>query len=241
MPEHKVGTREEYDAAREELLAGEKELTHRRDELTRQRQELPWVEIDKEYAFETDDGTRSLAELFDGRSQLQMYHFMYGPSFTKGGCPVCSSVATGFDGARHHLNARDVTFTCVSRAPLADLQAYKERMEWSFPWATASTEFNTDFGAFNTEEQLKPFLDGPMPPSVVEFAEMCGTDPAGFVAENPVLSTFALEGDNVYQTYSTSSRGLEFMMTYYLFLDRTPIGRNEPPDEPLWLRRWNEY
>jgi predicted dithiol-disulfide oxidoreductase (DUF899 family) len=241
MPNHKVGTREEYQAARDELLAREKELTHQRDELTRQRLELPWVKIEKEYTFDTDEGTKTLAELFDGRSQMIIYHFMFGPQYDAG-CTVCSSVAAGFDGARPHLNAKDVTFGCISRAPLEKLQAYKKRMGWSFPWASSGeTEFNFDFGASNTDEELAPFLAGDIPPTVEEMAARSGTDVAGYVAEAPVLTSFALDNGDVYQTYSTTARGLEFQMTFYLFLDRAPKGRNEAGGDPTWLRRWDEY
>src|SRR5438034_8711359 len=159
MTEHKVGTREQWLAARKELLEREKEVTRRNDELARQRRELPWVPVDKEYRFETGEGTKTLAELFDGRSQLLVYHFMFGPEYTAG-CPVCSSGADTYDGAVAHLNARDVTFLCCSRAPLERLQAYKGRMGWSFPWvSSAGTDFNLDFGATHTEDELKPFLE----------------------------------------------------------------------------------
>jgi predicted dithiol-disulfide oxidoreductase (DUF899 family) len=241
MPKHKVGTRAEYQAARDELLTREKELTHQRDALTRQRLELPWVKIEKEYTFDTDDGTKTLAELFDGRSQMIIYHFMFGPSYDAG-CTVCSSVAAGFDGASPHLNAKDVTFGCISRAPLEKLQAYKQRMGWSFPWASsAGTDFNFDFGASHTEEELAPFLEGDIPPTVEEMASRSGTDAAGYVAEAPVLTSFALDDGDIYQTYSTTARGLEFQMTFYLFLDRAPYGRNESGGDPTWLRRWDEY
>jgi predicted dithiol-disulfide oxidoreductase (DUF899 family) len=241
MTTHKVGTREEFLAARNELLEREKELTRQNDELSRQRRELPWVPVEKEYPFDTEDGTKTLAELFDGRSQLLVYHFMFGPSYTAG-CPVCSSVAGGFDGAIPHLRARDVTFTCISRAPLERLLGYRQRMGWSFPWASSEgTEFNFDLGASHTEEELKPFLDGDVGPVVTRLAADCGTDPAGYVAEGPVLSSFALENGNVFQTYSTSARGLEFMMLYYGFLDRAPTGRDEGAPPELWIRRHDEY
>ena len=239
--EHKVGTREEWLAAREELLAQEKELTRRNDELSRQRRELPWVQVEKEYSFETDDGTKTLAELFDGRSQLLVYNFMFGPAYTAG-CPVCSSGADTYDGAVPHLNARDVTFLCISRAPLERLRAYKQRMGWSLPWvSSAESDFNFDFGASHTEEELKPFLKGGDLGPVPELAVACGTDPAGYLAEAPVLSSFVLSDDVVYHTYSTTARGLEFMMGFYGLLDRAPKGRDEgdPPD--FWIRRHDEY
>jgi predicted dithiol-disulfide oxidoreductase (DUF899 family) len=242
VPEHKVVTREQWLSARNELLAKEKELTRRNDELTRLRQELPWVEIDKQYEFETDEGRKSLAELFDGRSQLLVYHFMFGPEYTTGGCPVCSSIADTLDGAFEHLKARDVTFTCISRAPLEKLQPYKRRMGWSFPWASsAGSDFNYDFNASHTQEQLEPFLKGDIPPTVTLMASACGTDPAGYVAEGPGLSAFALSDGVVYHTYSTSARGLETTMSFYPMLDRTPKGRNEKSEQELWIRRHDEY
>src|SRR5688500_16550532 len=206
MTEHEVATREEWNRAREELLKEEKNLTRRNDELARRRRELPWVRVDKEYTFETDQGTRKLAELFDGRSQLIVYHFMFGPAYTAG-CPVCSSAADTFDGAVSHLRARDATFLCISRAPLEKLQAYKRRMGWSFPWVSSQgSDFNFDFQASHTEEELAPFLEGGDLGPVPELAAACGTDPAGYLAEGPILSAFALEDGTVYQTYSTGAR-----------------------------------
>jgi predicted dithiol-disulfide oxidoreductase (DUF899 family) len=241
MTEHKVGTREEWLRAREELLKGEKELTHRSDELARQRRELPWVPVDKEYRFETEDGTKTLAELFDGRSQLLVYHFMFGPEYTAG-CPVCSSGADTFNGAVPHLNARDVTFLCISRAPLETLQDYRRRMGWTFPWVSSEgSDFNFDFDASHTEEQLAPFLKGDIPPAVAQMAAACGTDPAGFVAEGPALSAFALSDGVVYQTYATSARGLEIMMGFYPLLDRVAKGRDEEGATEFWIRRHDEY
>jgi predicted dithiol-disulfide oxidoreductase (DUF899 family) len=241
MTEHKVGTREEWETARNALLEREKELTRRSDELARERRELPWVPIEKDYEFETDAGTKTLAELFDGRSQLLVYHCMFGPAYTAG-CPVCSSGADSFDGAVAHLNARDVTFLCVSRAPLEKLEAYKRRMGWTFPWvSSAGTDFNFDFGAAATEEQLAPFLEGDIPPAVVQMAAACGTDPAGYVTEAPVLSTFALSDGVVYQTYSTTARGLEILLGFYPLLDRVPKGRDEAGPGPFKLRRHDEY
>jgi predicted dithiol-disulfide oxidoreductase (DUF899 family) len=241
MAEHKIGTREEHQAAREELLKREKELTRTSDELARQRRELPWVPIEKDYTFDTDEGPKTLAELFDGRSQLMAYHFMFGPEYTAG-CPVCSSGADAYNGAVPHLNARDVTFLCVSRAPLERLRAYKQRMGWSFPWvSSAGTDFNFDFGASHTAEELKPFLEsgelGPVP----GLAAACGTDPAGYLSEGPVLSVFALAGGVVHQTYSTGARGLEFLLGHYGMLDRAPKGRDEGDPPELWLRRHDEY
>jgi predicted dithiol-disulfide oxidoreductase (DUF899 family) len=240
VTEHKVSTREEWQDARNALLEREKELTRRSDELARERRELPWVRVENEYTFETDEGTKTLAELFDGRSQLIVYHFMFGPAYTAG-CPVCSSGADTYDGAVAHLNARDVTFLCVSRAPLEELHAYRRRMGWSFPWvSSAGSDFNFDFGAAATEEQLAPFLEGDIPPAVVQMAAACGTDPAGYVTEVPVLSTFALADGVIYQTYSTTARGLEILLGFYPLLDRVPKGRDEA-DSPFWLRRHDEY
>jgi predicted dithiol-disulfide oxidoreductase (DUF899 family) len=241
MADHKIGTRDEHQADREELLKREKELTRANDELARQRRELPWVPIEKDYSFDTDAGPKTLAELFDGRSQLMAYHFMFGPAYTAG-CPVCSSGADTYNGAVPHLNARDVTFLCVSRAPLERLQAYKKRMGWSFPWvSSAGTDFNSDFGASHTEEEQKPFLEsgelGPVP----ELAAECGTDPAGYLAEGPVLSVFALADGVVHHTYSTGARGLEVLMGFYGMLDRAPKGRNEGEPPEMWIRRHDEY
>jgi predicted dithiol-disulfide oxidoreductase (DUF899 family) len=241
MTEHTVGTREEYLRARNELLEREKELTRRSDELARQRRELPWVPVDKEYRFETEEGTKTLAELFDGRSQLLVYHFMFGPEYTAG-CPVCSSGADTYNGAFAHLNARDVTFLCISRAPLEKLQAYKRRMGWTFPWASShGSDFNFDFGASLTEEQLAPFLAGDIPPAVIQMAAASGTDPAGYVAEGPALTAFALSDGVVYQTYSTTQRGLEIMMGFYPLLDRVAKGRDEAGATEFWIRRHDEY
>jgi len=241
MTEHKVATREEWLAAREKLLEREKELTHRSDELARERRELPWVPVDKEYRFATDEGTKTLAELFDGRSQLLVYHFMFGPEYTAG-CPVCSSGADTFNGAVDHLKARDVTFLCISRAPLERLQAYKQRMGWTFPWVSSQgSDFNFDFGASHTEEQLEPFLKGDIPPTVVQMAAACGTDPAGYVAEGPALTAFALSDGVVYQTYATTQRGLEIMLGFYPLLDRVAKGRDEEGATEFWLRRHDEY
>jgi predicted dithiol-disulfide oxidoreductase (DUF899 family) len=241
MPEHKVGTQEEFDAAREELLAEEKELTRRSDQLARKRRELPWVPVEKDYSFETGAGTKSLAELFDGRSQLLIYHFMFGPSY-EAGCPVCSSIADTIDPNAVHLAARDVTMVLVSRAPVENLQAYKQRMGWSLEWASAGgTDFNRDLGFTHTEEELRPFLEGELPAAVKQNAESSGTDVAGYVREGPGLSAYALSDGTVYRTYVTTARGLEPVMAYYGLLDRTPKGRDEGGDQPFWLRRHDEY
>jgi predicted dithiol-disulfide oxidoreductase (DUF899 family) len=254
VTEHAVGTREEWLAARVELLRREKELTRMSDELARQRQELPWVPVEKEYTFETDEGPKSLADLFDGRSQLLVYHFMFGPEYAAGGCPTCSSIADSFDGVTPHLSNHDVTFMAVSRAPFEELQAYKRRMGWQFPWVSShQSEFNFDFGVSFTREQLgegieynfraipgdalAPILEADSGP-VAEQAVATGTDPAGYMTEGPGLSAFALEDGAVYHTYSTYARGAEFLMHYYPLLDRAPKGRNEPD---FWIRRRDEY
>ena len=201
-------SREEWQKERDELLALEKEHTRQADELARRRRELPWVRIDEEYGFETESGTRSLAQLFDGRSQLFVYHFMFGPKYDAG-CPVCSSGADTYDGAFAHLNARDVTFTCISRAPLDRLLAYRERMGWSFPWASSEgSDFNFDFQVSQTDEQAAALVEGGVPPAVALNAAACGTDPAGYLTEAPAMTVFALDDGEVFQTYSTGARGL---------------------------------
>ena len=241
MPEHQVGTQQEFDAARAELLAEEKELTRRSDELARKRRELPWVALEQDYGFETEAGTRSLAELFDGRSQLLVYHFMFGPSY-EAGCPVCSSITDTIDANAPHLAARDVTMLLVSRAPIDKLLAYRKRMGWSVGWASAGgSDFNRELGFTHTEEELRPFLEGEIPVTVTQNAESCGTDAAGYVAERPGLSAYALSDGTVYRTYVTTARGLEPAMAYYGLLDRAPMGRGEGGDEPLWVRRHDEY
>jgi predicted dithiol-disulfide oxidoreductase (DUF899 family) len=252
MTQHKVGSREEWGAARKELLEREKDLTRRSDEVARQRQELPWVRVDTEYTFETDEGTKTLAELFDGRSQLVVYHFMFGPEYSKGGCPTCSSMADAFDGLLPHLNNHDVTFLAISRAPLEQLQAYKRRMGWRFPWVSSSpSDFNFDFGVSFTPEQQQgtieynyrsfdpaPMLKADSGP-LVQQAAATGTDVAGYTSEAPGTSAFALEDGTVYHTYSAYARGVEFLMYYYPLLDRAPKGRNEGGE--LWMRRHDEY
>ena len=244
------GTREEWLAARRELLVAEKEYTRRGDELARQRQELPWVRIDKEYTFDTDDGSASLADLFGGRSQLLVYHFMLGPEY-KAGCPSCSAIADGFDGSVIHLANHDVTLMAISRAPLANIQAFKRRMGWTFPWASShESDFNYDFGVSFSEEQQRQGVaeynfaqrvltaqlasEGP----VVEVARSVGTDLATFLREAPGMSTFALEDGVVYHTYSAYARGLDGLWGMYQWLDRAPKGRNETG---VWWRRHDEY
>jgi predicted dithiol-disulfide oxidoreductase (DUF899 family) len=252
MTEHTTGTREEWLAARLELLEAEKELTRRSDELARQRQQLPWVRIEKDYRFETDEGGASLADLFGGRSQLLVYHFMFGPEYTAG-CPACSAIADGFDGFAVHLENHDVAMTAVSRAPLVKLREYKRRMGWSFPWASSlGSDFNFDFGASFTEEQqregvveynfrsmdMKPVLEAGDKGPLAEFAAMTGTDAATYAREAPGMSAFAFEDGVVYHTYSAYARGMDVLWGMYQWLDRAPKGRNETGP---WLRRHDEY
>lgn len=251
MTTHLTGTRDEWLAARRKLLAQEKEFTRHGDELARQRQALPWVRVDKTYRFDTDEGSASLADLFRGRSQLLVYHFMFGPDYTAG-CPSCSAVADGFDGFAIHLANHDVMLTAVSRAPLAKLQAYKRRMEWTFPWASSSGgDFNFDFNVSFTEEQQRNgdidynyergshAMDAtPAPQPVVEFAAMSGTDPATYARDRPGVSAFVIEDGVVYHTYSTYARGVDGLWGMYQWLDRAPKGRNE---SGIWWRRHDEY
>ena len=242
---HRIGTREAWLAAREKLLAREKEHTRLGDEIARQRRELPWVRLDKEYRFDTDDGIRTLAELFDGRSQLVVYHFMFGPSY-QAGDPPNSSIADAVNGVLSHVRACDVTMLFVSQAPLEKLQAYKRRMGWSFPWvSSANTEFNVDFGFSATEEQTRewvtPVIEAEMPPIVSRNARETGTDVVRYLTQSPGFSAFALDDRVVYHTYSAAARGVEFLMSYYAILDRVPKGRNEGDEWQMWIRRHDEY
>jgi predicted dithiol-disulfide oxidoreductase (DUF899 family) len=251
VPEHKTGTRDEWLAARLELLDAEKEHTRRGDELARRRQELPWVAVEKDYRFETDEGPASLADLFGGRSQLLMYHFMFGPDYTAG-CPACSAIADGFNGSHVHLQNHDVMMMAVSRASIDAIQAYEARMGWTFPWASSlNDDFNYDFNVSVTEEQqrggpldynygardLRPVLDA-TEGDVAENAAGCGTDTATYLREAPGMSAFAFDDGVVYHTYSAYARGLDGLWGMYQWLDRAPKGRNE---EGLWFRRRDEY
>jgi predicted dithiol-disulfide oxidoreductase (DUF899 family) len=241
MTEHKIGTHEEWQAERDELLKAEKELTRRGDELARKRRELPWVPVETDYRFETEHGTLPLADLFDGRSQLVVYHFMFGPSW-EAGCPVCSSIADTLEAQVPHLKARDTTLLLASRAPLEKLLAYRERMGWQIDWVSSGgSDFSRDLGFLSTAEELKPFLQGEIPPTVEQNAVMCGTDAGGYVAERPGLSVYARSDGIVYRTYVTTNRGLEIAMAFYGLLDRTPKGRDESGAEPLWIRRHDDY
>jgi predicted dithiol-disulfide oxidoreductase (DUF899 family) len=241
MTEHRTGTQEEWQAERDELLNEEKELTRRGDELARKRRELPWVPVEKDYRFETANGMKTLAELFDGRTQLLVYHFMFGPPW-EAGCPVCSSITDTLDPQVVHLKARDTTLLLASRAPLEHLLAYRERMGWGIDWVSSGgSDFNRDLGFLHTEEELKPFLEGEIPLTVEQNARMCGTNAAGYVSEGPGLSAYALSDRTVYRTYVTTARGVEPAMAYYGLLDRTPKGRDEGASEPSWVRRHDEY
>jgi len=252
MTNHKTGTRDEWLTVRLELLEEEKELTRRSDELARRRQELPWVRIEKEYRFDTDEGNASLEDLFRGRSQLLVYHFMFGPDYTAG-CPSCSSIADGFDGFAVHLANHDVMLWAVSRAPLEKLQAYKRRMGWTFPWASSfGSDFNSNFSVGFTKEQQRtgieynyrreqPLAEIPSrktPDGPAIFAAMSGTDVATYARERPGMSAFALEDGVVYHTYSTFARGLDALWGVYQWLDRAPKGRNETG---VWWSRHDEY
>jgi predicted dithiol-disulfide oxidoreductase (DUF899 family) len=252
MTDHKTGTPEQWLAARLELLKAEKELTRRADELAKRRQELPWVRIDKEYVFDTDEGTASLADLFEGRSQLLIYHFMFGPDY-EAGCPSCSAIADGFNGSVVHLANHDVTLGAVSRAPLAKLQAYKQRMGWTFPWASSSdSDFNYDFHVTHTTEEWQSgaveynfrTVDLRMPetpeenPFVAAITSSVGTDWPTYRTEGPGMSAFALDDGVIYHTYSTYERGVDALWGMYPWLDRAPLGRNETD---LWWRRHDEY
>lgn len=244
MSAHKIVTREEWAAARGELLKREKELTRFGDELAAQRQELPWVPVEKQYTLQTEDGPKTLAELFDGRSQLAVYHFMFGPDYVDG-CPVNSSIADAFGPLVPHLEAHDVTMVCVSRAPIDQLLAYRRRMGWSFNWASSyETEFSFDFGGSASKEATRAWLEpmaDQMPPIARRNASACGVDLITYLSEGFSFVTFARENDAVYLTYTTHGRGVEFLMSYYAVLDRVPRGRDESTAFQTWLRRHDEY
>ncbi|MGJ5132414.1 DUF899 domain-containing protein [Bradyrhizobium oligotrophicum] len=250
MTMHLTGTREDWLKARLDLLQAEKEFTRRGDELAQRRQALPWVRVDKAYRFDTEEGPASLPDLFQGRSQLLVYHFMFGPDF-QAGCPSCSMIADGFNGFQVHLANHDVMLWAVSRAPLAKLRAYKSRMGWSFPWASsASSDFNFDFNVAITEEQQRqggteynyrtspPMKPSDVPAMVAEVAAGTGTDGATFMRDRPGMSAFIVEDGVVYHTYSSYARGLDGLWGAYQWLDRAPKGRNE---QGVWWRRRDEY
>jgi predicted dithiol-disulfide oxidoreductase (DUF899 family) len=252
MNAHKTGSRAEWLAARLDLLDAEKDLTRRSDELARRRRELPWVRVDKDYQFETDEGPASLSELFAGRSQLLVYHFMFGPDYTAG-CPSCSAIADGFNGSAVHLASHDVMLSAVSRAPLPKIQAYKQRMGWSFPWASsAGSDFNFDFGVAHTKQEWEAgaaaynFGEQDLRPATAEdrsamdsFSQsIVGTDWETYRREGPGVSAFSIQDGAVYHTYSAYSRGLDVLWGMYQWLDRAPLGRNE---DGFWWRRHDEY
>jgi len=252
MVDHTIATRDEWLATREELLKREKEHTRLGDEIAQRRRDLPWVRVEKDYRFETDEGEKVLVELFDGRSQLLVYHFMFGPSY-EAGCPVNSSIADSVDGLLPHLHARDATFLLVSQAPLEKLQAYKRRMGWRLPWVSSLPgDFNFDLGFSQTEEQSREAVaqirlparsvGDAFPPIVEQNARATGTDVVGYLTESPGFSTFVRDGEDVFLAYSTTWRGLEFLMTYYPILDHAPKGRGEGEENwQLWIRRHDEY
>jgi predicted dithiol-disulfide oxidoreductase (DUF899 family) len=252
MPNHRTGTRDEWLRARLELLEAEKELTRRTDEIARQRHQLPWVRIEKDYRFDTEEGDASLADLFRGRSQLLVYHFMFGPEYTAG-CTACSAIADGFNGFVVHLENHDVALMAISRAPIAAISSYKQRMGWTFPWASSyGNDFNFDFDVSYTEEQqrsgemeynyrpmnLAPVLESGGEGPVGDMAARCGTDVAGYLRQAPGMSAFAREDGVVYHTYSAYARGVDGLWGMYQWLDRAPKGRNE---DGIWFRRHDEY
>jgi predicted dithiol-disulfide oxidoreductase (DUF899 family) len=259
MTDHAVVGREEWAAARQELLVREKEHSRLGDELARHRRALPWVRVDEEYSLDTGEGSRTLLELFDDRSQLVVYHFMFGPNYASA-CPTCSSTADSFNGVLPHLAARDTTMICASRAPLEKLLGYRERMGWSFNWASSfESDFNIDFGVAAGEARhavaplleaneiaILPLLSDPhfrdnLPPVVNQLAGAAGTDVVSYLSEGHGVSVFAREGDTIYHCYSSYARGTEFLMGYYAILDRVPKGRDEDDVGMGWLRRHDEY
>jgi predicted dithiol-disulfide oxidoreductase (DUF899 family) len=249
MTKHSIGTREQWHAARLELLEAEKDLTRRSDEIAQRRRELPWVPVDKTYQFDTDEGSASLANLFKGRSQLLIYHFMFGPDYTAG-CPSCSSIADGFNGIAVHLAHHDVMLMTVSRAPLAKLQAFKQRMGWTFPWASSfGSDFNADYAVgFSESQQRQGGIEynyrrekawtNDSDEGTRPFAAMAGTDPATYLRERPGVSAFALQDGGIYHTYSAYARGIDGLWNMYQWLDRAPLGRNE---SGLWWRHHDKY
>ena len=245
MTSHKITSRDEWNAARERLLALEKEHTRQGDELASQRRQLPWVAVEKEYTLQTADGPKRLAELFDGRSQLLIYHFMFGPSYEVG-CPVNSSIADAVNGLLPHLEARDITLMLVSGAPIEKLLAYRARMGWDLNWASShGSDFDLELGFSSTEEQTRAWVESPqaagLPPVAHRNARASGTDLVGYLTQGFGFNAFVLDGGTVYQTYSTTGRGVEFLMTYYEVLDRAPKGRDEGDGWQLWIQRRDEY
>ena len=262
MTSQRIGTREDWIASSTELLRREKEVTRMGDDLARKRRELPWVPVEKHYTLQTEHGPRALADLFDGRSQLLVYHFMFGPDW-EAGCPTCSSTADSFEGVLPHLSAVNATLICVSRAPITKLLAYRERMGWSFGWASSfESDFNFDYGVSATEaarhdpaapvlganemELLRLLKQQPdvrenLPQIAFRNASASGTDLEGYFSEGHGFSTFVRDGESVYHCYSSFARGTEFLMGYYAIMDRAPKGRDEG-DQPMgWLHRHDEY
>jgi predicted dithiol-disulfide oxidoreductase (DUF899 family) len=244
MNDHRIAGREEWAAQLEDLRAREKEHTRLGDELARQRRELPWVRVDKEYTLQTAHGPRTLAQLFEGRSQLVVYHFMFGPSY-RAGCPVNSSIADSFGGLLPHLAARDVTMICVSGAPIEKLLPYRQQMGWRFNWASSyDSDFNTEIGFSSTKEQIREWVEpmrDQLPPIAARNAKETGTDLVSYLSEGFGFTAFALDDGVVYQTYATTGRGVEFLMGYYPILDRVPNGRDEGDGFQLWIHRHDEY
>ena len=242
--DHRTAGREEWTAALDDLLALEKKHTRTGDDLARRRRELPWVRVEKAYTLQTADGPKTLAELFEGRSQLVVYHFMFGPSY-QAGCPVNSSIADTFDGLIPHLAARDVTMICVSRAPIDKLLSYRQRMGWRFNWASSSdSDFDSNIGYSASEAETRAWVEpirDQLPPIAARNAAETGTDLVSYMAEGFGFSTFVLGDGVVYQTYATTGRGVEFLMSYYPILDRVPNGRDEADGFQLWIHRHDEY
>jgi predicted dithiol-disulfide oxidoreductase (DUF899 family) len=245
MNTHTVGTRVQWNAARADLLKREKEHTRLGDELARYRQQLPWVAVEKQYTLRTADGPKTLVDLFDGRSQLLIYHFMFGPSYEQA-CPTNSSIADAINGLLPHLQARDTTLILVSGAPIEKLLAYRERMGWALNWASSyGSDFDLELGFSSGEEETRAWVESPqsagLPPIAHRNARASGTDLVGYLTEGFGFNAFVLDHGTVYQTYSTTGRGVEFLMTYYGVLDRAANGRDEGEGFQLWIQRRDEY
>jgi predicted dithiol-disulfide oxidoreductase (DUF899 family) len=245
MTVHTTETRAQFDAARADLLEREKQHTRLGDELAHDRRQLPWVGVEKQYMLQTADGPKMLADLFEGRSQLLIYHFMFGPSYEQA-CPTNSSIADALDGLLPHLQARDITLMLVSGAPVEKLIGYRERMGWALNWASSyGSDFDLELGFSSTEEQTRAWVESPqsagLPPIAHRNARASGTDLVGYLTEGYGFNAFALDGGTVYHTYSTAGRGVEFLMTYYGVLDRAPKGRDEGEGFQMWIQRRDEY
>lgn len=245
MKVHTVGTHAQWDAARADLLEREKEHTRLGDELARRRRELPWVAVNKRYTLQTEDGSKELAALFDGRSQLLVYHFMFGPTYEQA-CPTNSSIADALNGLVPHLQARDITLLLVSGAPVEKLSGYRKRMGWDLKWASSyGSDFDLELGFSSTEARTRAWVESPqstaLPPVAHRNARASGTDLVGYLTQGYGFNAFALQDGTVYRTYSTAGRGVEFLMTYYGILDRAPRGRDEDEGFQLWIQRRDEY